>query len=39
MEKPLCLNFRLITANVLGVREFRTVAVTGLPLNINIQIP
>ena len=29
MERPLCLNFRLITAsiNILGVRNFRTMTV------------
>ena len=30
MVKPLCLNFRLTTPNILGVRKFRTFTVNGL---------
>ena len=30
METPLCLNFRMIRANILGVQKFRTFTVDRL---------
>ena len=30
MERTLCLNFRLLTANILGVLKFRTFTVSCL---------